>query len=170
LQYILKVTGSHGIQASKRTTKSNTWSTTTTTIAYHGETTTQGHVTTNSQGNSRYSQPRSYMAAIIQLVPKLKKVQHNISRQVNLAIKSPLATIDYSKWSDQTIRINRTDQRYVSNVSIIFDAPCLFIHHLLCVLLHFIVFLCISRTNLLMRRHSASSLFSAIFVFEKSYT
>jgi hypothetical protein len=32
---------------------------------------------------------------------------------------------------------------YVPNVSIIFDAPCLFIHHLLCVLLHFVTFLCI---------------------------
>jgi hypothetical protein len=27
----------------------------------------------------------------------------------------------------------------------IFDAPCLFIHHLLCVLLHFVAFLCIFR-------------------------
>jgi hypothetical protein len=32
---------------------------------------------------------------------------------------------------------------YVSNVSIIFDAPCLFIHHLLCVLLYFVAFLCV---------------------------
>jgi hypothetical protein len=32
---------------------------------------------------------------------------------------------------------------YVSNVSIIFYATCLFIHHLLCVLLHFVAFLCI---------------------------
>jgi hypothetical protein len=32
---------------------------------------------------------------------------------------------------------------YVSNVSIIFDVPCLFIHHSLCVLLHFVAFLCI---------------------------
>jgi hypothetical protein len=32
---------------------------------------------------------------------------------------------------------------YVSDVSIIFYAPCLFIHHLLCVLLHFMAFLCI---------------------------
>jgi hypothetical protein len=31
---------------------------------------------------------------------------------------------------------------YISNVSIIFDAPCLFLHHLPCVLLHFVVFLC----------------------------
>jgi hypothetical protein len=32
------------------------------------------------------------------------------------------------------------DAWYVSNVSIIFDAPCLFIHHSLCVLLHFVTF------------------------------
>jgi hypothetical protein len=37
------------------------------------------------------------------------------------------------------------DAWYVSNVSIIFDAPCLFIHHLLWVLLHFMAFLCIFR-------------------------
>jgi hypothetical protein len=37
------------------------------------------------------------------------------------------------------------DVWYVSNVSIIFDAPCLFLHHLLWVLLHFVVFLCIFR-------------------------
>jgi hypothetical protein len=35
------------------------------------------------------------------------------------------------------------DAWYVSNVSIIFDAPCLFLHHLLYVLLHFMEFLCI---------------------------
>jgi hypothetical protein len=35
------------------------------------------------------------------------------------------------------------DAWYVSNVSIIFDAPCLFMHHLLCVLLYFVAFLCI---------------------------
>jgi hypothetical protein len=35
------------------------------------------------------------------------------------------------------------DAWYVSNVSIIFDAPCLFKHHLLCVLLHFMAFLCV---------------------------
>jgi hypothetical protein len=35
------------------------------------------------------------------------------------------------------------DAWYVSNVSIIFDAPCLFIYHLLCILWHFMVVLCI---------------------------
>jgi hypothetical protein len=37
------------------------------------------------------------------------------------------------------------DAWYVSNVSIIFDAPCLFMHPFLCVLLHFVAFLCIFR-------------------------
>jgi hypothetical protein len=32
---------------------------------------------------------------------------------------------------------------YVSNVSIIFDAPCLFLYHLPNVLLHFVALLCI---------------------------
>jgi hypothetical protein len=35
------------------------------------------------------------------------------------------------------------DVWYVSNISIIFDAPYSFMHHLLCVLLHFVAFLCI---------------------------
>jgi hypothetical protein len=40
---------------------------------------------------------------------------------------------------------NRVDlaRSYVSNVSIIFDAPCLFLHHLLSISLHFMARLCI---------------------------
>jgi hypothetical protein len=37
------------------------------------------------------------------------------------------------------------DAWYVSNVSIILDAPCLFLHHLFYVLLHFMALLCIFR-------------------------
>jgi hypothetical protein len=62
------------------------------------------------------------------------------------------------------------DAWYVSNVSIIFYAPCLFIHHLLYVCYTSWRFYAFSGTNLLTRCHSASSLFSAIFVFQKSYT
>jgi hypothetical protein len=40
---------------------------------------------------------------------------------------------------------SQLDAWYVSNVSIIFDAPCLFLHHLLSVSLHFVAFLCIFR-------------------------
>jgi hypothetical protein len=43
------------------------------------------------------------------------------------------------------VGVKHGDAWYVSNVSIIFYAPCLFMHHLLCVLLHFVVFLCIFR-------------------------
>jgi hypothetical protein len=67
-------------------------------------------------------------------------------------------------------RVKLGDAWYVSNVSIIFDAPCLLIHHLLCVLLHFVAFYAFSGNNLLTRYHSASSLFSVVFVFQKSYT
>jgi hypothetical protein len=57
------------------------------------------------------------------------------------------------------------DAWYVSNVSIIFYAPCLFLHHLLCVFYTSWRFYAFSRTNLLTRCHSASFLFSAVFVF-----
>jgi hypothetical protein len=60
-------------------------------------------------------------------------------------------------------------QWYVLNVSIIFYAPCLFLHHLLSVCYTSWHFYAFSRTNLLTRCHSANSLFSAVFVFQKSY-
>jgi hypothetical protein len=46
---------------------------------------------------------------MIQPVPKSKKEQKSISRQVNLAISSPPATTEYLRWSDQTIRFSRAD-------------------------------------------------------------
>jgi hypothetical protein len=46
---------------------------------------------------------------MIQPVPKSKKEQKSISRQVNLAILSPPATIEYLRWSDQPIRFSRAD-------------------------------------------------------------
>jgi hypothetical protein len=46
---------------------------------------------------------------MIQHVPKSKKDQKSISRQVNLAISSPPATTEYLRWSDQSFRFNRAD-------------------------------------------------------------
>jgi hypothetical protein len=60
------------------------------------------------------------------------------------------------------------DAWYVSNVSIIFDAPCLFIHHLLCVLLHFVAFLCIFQNQPINETPQCQFPVSAIFVFQKS--
>jgi hypothetical protein len=65
-------------------------------------------------------------------------------------LKSSRRNNDQAKHSGLTgawsivIKIKR-DAWYVSNVSIIFYAPYLFTHHLLCVLLHFVAFLCIFR-------------------------
>jgi hypothetical protein len=58
---------------------------------------------------ARHLESKVYISAIIQLVPKSKKEQKNISRQVNLAISSPLATTEYLRWSDQPIRFSRAD-------------------------------------------------------------
>jgi hypothetical protein len=59
------------------------------------------------------------------------------------------------------------DAWYVSNVSIIFDAPCLFLHHLLSVFYTSWHFYAFSGTNLLTRCHSAIPLFSAAFNVSK---
>jgi hypothetical protein len=52
-----------------------------------------------------------------------------------------------NKWTRSTEddRGNRYGSWYVSDVSIIFDAPCFFLHHLPNVLLHFVALLCIFR-------------------------
>jgi hypothetical protein len=56
-------------------------------------------------------------------------------------------TIPFEKQEmDDVIKAMPSDRAsYVSNVSIIFDAPCLFLHHLPNVSLHFVALLCIFR-------------------------
>jgi hypothetical protein len=46
---------------------------------------------------------------MIQPVPKTKKERKSISRQVNLAISSTPATIEYLKWSNQPVKFSRAD-------------------------------------------------------------
>jgi hypothetical protein len=50
-----------------------------------------------------------YISTMIQPVPKSTKERKSISRQVNLAITSPPATMEYLKWSDQPVRFSRAD-------------------------------------------------------------
>jgi hypothetical protein len=71
---------------------------------------TQGNITT-CQGYQVQNNASSkvYISALIQPVPKSKKEQKSISRQVNLAISLPPATTEYLRWSDQTIRFSRAD-------------------------------------------------------------
>jgi hypothetical protein len=71
-----------------------------------GRNTSQGY---QVQRNARHPEPKVYISAMIQLVPKSKKEQKSISRQVNLAISSLPATTEYLRWSDQPIRFSRAD-------------------------------------------------------------
>jgi hypothetical protein len=75
----------------------------------HGETATQGKFNMSSQSNGGYNHSKNHIVAMIQPVPKSKKEQRSISRQVNLAITSPPATMKYLKWSDQTVGFSRID-------------------------------------------------------------
>jgi hypothetical protein len=58
---------------------------------------------------AKHLESKVYISAMIQPVPKSKKEQKSISRQVNLAITSPPATTEYLKWSDQLVRFSRAD-------------------------------------------------------------
>jgi hypothetical protein len=57
-----------------------------------GRNTSQGY---QVQRNARHPEPEVYISAMIQPVPKYKKDQKSISRQVNLAISSPPTTTEY---------------------------------------------------------------------------
>jgi hypothetical protein len=71
-----------------------------------GKSTSQGY---QVQRLARHLESKVYISAMIQPVPKSKKEYKSISRQVNLAISSPLATTEYLKWSDQPVRFSRAD-------------------------------------------------------------
>jgi hypothetical protein len=71
-----------------------------------GTNTSQGY---QVQRLARHLASKVYISAMIQPVPKSKKEQKSISRQVNLAISSPPATTEYLKWSDQPVRFSKAD-------------------------------------------------------------
>jgi hypothetical protein len=58
---------------------------------------------------TKHLESKVYISTMIQPVPKSKKEQKSISRQVNLAISSPPATTEYLRWSDQPVRFSRGD-------------------------------------------------------------
>jgi hypothetical protein len=71
-----------------------------------GKSTSQGY---QMQRLAKHLESKVYISAMIQPVPKSKKEQKSISRQVNLAISSPPATTEYLKWSNQPVRFSRAD-------------------------------------------------------------
>jgi hypothetical protein len=56
-----------------------------------------------------YIPSKGHITAMIQPVPKSKKEEKSITRQVNLAVTSPPATTEYLHWSEQPIEFNRED-------------------------------------------------------------
>jgi hypothetical protein len=52
---------------------------------------------------------KGHITAMIQPVPKLNKEEKSINRQVNLAVTSPPATMEYLHWSEQPIEFSRDD-------------------------------------------------------------
>jgi hypothetical protein len=91
LQNVLKTVGSHGTKPRSTPRRA---------------TTDQGY---QIQSGTSHPQSKVYISAMIQPVPKSQKEQKSIPRQVNLAISSPLATTEYLRWSDQTVRFSRED-------------------------------------------------------------
>jgi hypothetical protein len=71
-----------------------------------GKSTSQGY---QVQHPAKHLESKVYISQMIQPVRKSKKERKSISRQVNLAISSPPATIEYLRWSDQLVRFSRTD-------------------------------------------------------------
>jgi hypothetical protein len=56
-----------------------------------------------------YVPSKGHITAMIQPVPKLNKEEKSITCQVNLAITSPPATMEYLHWSEQPIEFSRDD-------------------------------------------------------------
>jgi hypothetical protein len=63
----------------------------------------------NNQNNGEYIPSKGHIAAMIQPVPKSKKEQKSISRQLNLVITLPPATLEYLNGSDQIVGFSRAD-------------------------------------------------------------
>jgi hypothetical protein len=63
---------------------------------------------------------------MIQPVPKSNKEEKSITRQVNLAVISPPATIEYLHWSEQPLEFGRDDHPIIvpqpGNVPLILKA------------------------------------------------
>jgi hypothetical protein len=69
----------------------------------------QGQPNQGNENEGGYIPSKGHIIAMIQLVPKSHKEEKSISRQINLAIASPLVTTEYLHWSEQPIEFNRED-------------------------------------------------------------
>jgi hypothetical protein len=70
---------------------------------------TQDQPNQGRDNDEGYVPSKGHITAMIQPVSKLNKEEKSITRQVNLAITSPPATIEYLHWSEQPIEFSRDD-------------------------------------------------------------
>jgi hypothetical protein len=69
----------------------------------------QNHPNQGNDNDGGYIPSKGHITSMIQPVPKSHKEEKSISRQVNLAMTSPLVTTEYLHWSEQPIEFNRED-------------------------------------------------------------
>jgi hypothetical protein len=69
----------------------------------------QGQPDKSNDNDGGYIPSKGHIMAMIQPVQKSNEDQKSISRQVNLAINSPLANTEYLHWSEQQIEFSRED-------------------------------------------------------------
>jgi hypothetical protein len=73
----------------------------------------QGQPNKSNENNGGYIPSKGHITTMIQLVPKSNKEQKSISRQVNLAINSPLANTEYLHWSEQPVEFSKEDHQII---------------------------------------------------------
>jgi hypothetical protein len=77
--------------------------------ANNGASQGQDHPNQGHDNDGGYVPPKGHITTMIQPVPKSNKEEKSITRQVNLAITSPPATMKYLHWSEQPIKFSRDD-------------------------------------------------------------
>jgi hypothetical protein len=82
---------------------------TTTQKANNGALQRQNQPSQGHDNDGGYIPSKGHITAMIQPVPKSNKEEKSITRQVNLAVTSPPATMEYLLWSEQPIEFSRDD-------------------------------------------------------------
>jgi hypothetical protein len=111
----------------------------------------------------------SSIVRIISFMPMFRVLWSQLAMHYKNLIKIVLATCHLKNYfcyhlpTRGRVGVKLGDAWYVANISIIFDAPCLFYTSCFMFSLHFVEFYAFSGTNLLRRCHSASSYFLLFF-------
>jgi hypothetical protein len=95
-------------EAKRQGYEGNTSNTPTTTQqTNNGASQGQNHSTQGHGNDGGYIPSKGHITTMIQPIPKSNKEEKSITRQVNLAVTSPLANTKYLHWSEQPIEFSR---------------------------------------------------------------